>query len=385
MADAWTKCGHEGCTNQSSICRACYKLANGECEEHRSAKRVRIGRYIYCTKDECSKMARCGKCDEPTVTTTVCISSDNGGYSCPGRCNKTTDLCAECSDWKPKFGAKSHVLLCPECHVVYLGSRACGNCNEIAGDVDTRYTCKCCGVKGCARCDPKYAKVNDVSYGSPDYFCGPCRKGSSAKSIENEYKAKGWFRCELHSSIEHLVTVHPYIVYSVYPSPDNKRSILRFELMDKYKKTTHRFCDVRPHEIVFIDKYITDHPEKHVTYDGKSYTYPFTRTVEYIFQTLLGDVLLVTDDPHAKGYYGYQLFVGDGITMEEHKILNFDRWKDGGTTFIDTDVGKLFSPSAYDRKDKMPTWKGEEIKELNKSNYTMTFPPGGPVVITELL
>lgn len=103
-----------------------------------------------------------------------------------------------------------------------------------------------------------------------------------------------------------------------------------------------------------------------VTMNGETFTkveaYQPTETVklpeirqeQYAFTLKGGEKLKVTADKYNFTYESFKLFIGE----REIPIKHIERFRDGGTTIIDTDEGRLFVPAD---RNKKPTWNGEEI------------------------
>jgi hypothetical protein len=56
--------------------------------------------------------------------------------------------------------------------------------------------------------------------------------------------------------------------------------------------------------------------------------------------------------------------------MTRVPILSVERYRDGGTTYIRTPEGVLFSPTPCDRQTK-PTWDGDGIERLKPDLYAI--------------
>jgi hypothetical protein len=97
---------------------------------------------------------------------------------------------------------------------------------------------------------------------------------------------------------------------------------------------------------------------------------PTVREVEYLFK-LKGEVYIyVSHDKYKFSYESFKMFLGKPAQMKEIPVLNVQRYRDGGTTHIETAQGTLFSPTPFDKKKK-PTWGGEQIKQIDSKNFVI--------------
>lgn len=95
---------------------------------------------------------------------------------------------------------------------------------------------------------------------------------------------------------------------------------------------------------------------------------PTVREAEYLFRLDDGTYIYVSHDKYKYGYETFKLFAGPADHLEEIPINNVERYRDGGTTYVKTDKGTLFSPTPFDKKAK-PTWDGEKVKELDLKKF----------------
>lgn len=90
------------------------------------------------------------------------------------------------------------------------------------------------------------------------------------------------------------------------------------------------------------------------------------RTPEYLFLIDDNELLYVDRDPD----WHFRLFVGArGAPMRQIEVTDFRRAKDGGSTWITTPEGELFSPAA--RRDVMPKWKDRPIVPKDPGAYSI--------------
>ncbi len=110
---------------------------------------------------------------------------------------------------------------------------------------------------------------------------------------------------------------------------------------------------------------------------------PVVRVPEYLFVRYdrSGPVewIYVSTDKYNDSYTAFRLFAGqDPLNLPEIRITKEPaRFRDGGTTFIETAEGELFSPSPYPGiisryRGMAPTWKGRIVQRVNPSLFIIT-------------
>jgi hypothetical protein len=105
---------------------------------------------------------------------------------------------------------------------------------------------------------------------------------------------------------------------------------------------------------------------------------PRTRKPEYLFAEEHGAFLIyVSADKYNYSYESFRLFIGHpGETaLRKLAIRQVRRMRDGGTTYIHTEEGSLYSPSKLGHVDKTPTWKGRadhKLVERDPSQFVIT-------------
>lgn len=114
---------------------------------------------------------------------------------------------------------------------------------------------------------------------------------------------------------------------------------------------------------------------------------PLARRAEYLFRKKDGALIYVSSDKYNYSYESFKLFVGDGKTMREIPVQDVCRYRDGGTTYVKTGVGTLFSPSPMKSDPEVfPRWEeGEEQQELIRlepKDCDIVETPDGQVFIT---
>lgn len=71
---------------------------------------------------------------------------------------------------------------------------------------------------------------------------------------------------------------------------------------------------------------------------------PDVEEPEYLFRRDNGQYVFVTASKYRFSYDSFRLFFGDGEGMEEIMVDDVTRYRDGGTTYIRTPAGMLYSP-----------------------------------------
>lgn len=98
---------------------------------------------------------------------------------------------------------------------------------------------------------------------------------------------------------------------------------------------------------------------------------PTVRAPEYLFRLVGGIFIYVSANKYNYSYESFKFFLGKPGQMKEFPVLSVDRYRDGGTTYIKTSAGTLFSPTPFKKPKVKPTWDGEKIKELQPDQYTI--------------
>lgn len=68
----------------------------------------------------------------------------------------------------------------------------------------------------------------------------------------------------------------------------------------------------------------------------------------------------VLDYKYSEGFESVRFFIGYNWRLREVEIKSIERWRDGGTTLIETTDGVLYVPSPF-KKDESATWNGEKL------------------------
>ncbi|TSC83220.1 MAG: hypothetical protein G01um101419_130 [Parcubacteria group bacterium Gr01-1014_19] len=96
---------------------------------------------------------------------------------------------------------------------------------------------------------------------------------------------------------------------------------------------------------------------------------PTIRQPEYLFGAPDGNYIYVSADKFRYSYESFKLFIGGGEKMREVSIKHVDRYRDGGTTNIETAEGVLYSPTPF-RSDAVATWQGDvKLTKLDPTQF----------------
>jgi hypothetical protein len=90
---------------------------------------------------------------------------------------------------------------------------------------------------------------------------------------------------------------------------------------------------------------------------------PTIRVKEYLLCNSSGTFIYTSYDkfqidPH-------KFFIGEYNNMKPVEILSFDRYRDGGTTYIETSNGTLFVPTPWEKNDKAIKFEEERFFEFD--------------------
>ena len=98
---------------------------------------------------------------------------------------------------------------------------------------------------------------------------------------------------------------------------------------------------------------------------------PTIRQPEYLFVLPDGQYLYVSADKYRYSYQSFKLFVGPRDAMRQIPIARVMRARDGGTTYVETGEGTLFSPTPFN-KDAKTTWKDEiELTKVDPKQFNI--------------
>jgi hypothetical protein len=117
---------------------------------------------------------------------------------------------------------------------------------------------------------------------------------------------------------------------------------------------------------------------------SKTVPLPATRRTEYFCQTEDGTFVYVSADEFNYSYESFRLYVGNGKSMRQIPVNDVTRYRDGGTTFIETAEETFYSPSPFNvRRDPnlVPKWGTNKLVELDPNNYDIREKANGKVTI----
>ncbi len=105
---------------------------------------------------------------------------------------------------------------------------------------------------------------------------------------------------------------------------------------------------------------------------------PRVRKPEYLFAEERGEFLIyVSADKYNYSYERFKLFIGTfgDVELREIPIRQVKRMRDGGTTYIHTEEGSLYSPSRLGHAGSVATWKGPDghkLVEYDPKKFSIT-------------
>lgn len=77
-------------------------------------------------------------------------------------------------------------------------------------------------------------------------------------------------------------------------------------------------------------------------------------------------ILALTRDNPVPYYKGFRAFVGPAEKLREIKVKNVERYRDGGTTYVETTAGSFYFPRGLRGLEEKPTFRGEPIEEFER-------------------
>ena len=109
---------------------------------------------------------------------------------------------------------------------------------------------------------------------------------------------------------------------------------------------------------------------------------PSARRPEYLFQDEHGAfVIYVSAAKYSYSYESFRLFMGTlSGEFREIPIRRVVRMRDGGTTYIHTEEGTLYSPSKFGHAGAVATWQGpagHELREYDPRKFPIVETPQG--------
>lgn len=95
------------------------------------------------------------------------------------------------------------------------------------------------------------------------------------------------------------------------------------------------------------------------TFDHSKLTgLPNVRDVEYLLKDGSGKLYFVSNSKYDYSYESLRLYIGDGEEMRQVPIKKVARYRDGGSTFLQTEEGTLYVPTSFNEL-LVPHW-GED-------------------------
>lgn len=102
--------------------------------------------------------------------------------------------------------------------------------------------------------------------------------------------------------------------------------------------------------------------------DVRFHLFPLQRRPEYLFRTKDGKYIYVSVDKLEHSYKSFKLFYGSAEAMKQIPVTYVVRYRDGGTTYVHTDSGTLFSPTPFE-KEKKAMWLDQEVEKLDPQEF----------------
>jgi hypothetical protein len=97
-----------------------------------------------------------------------------------------------------------------------------------------------------------------------------------------------------------------------------------------------------------------------------------TRVLTYLYQYGSKLIYVSTDKNSDHPLESFRMFIGkaNGKPMKEILIDAVSRRRDGGTTYIHTNQGRLYSPTPI-KKEEFPTWRHNLLHAVIPSQYNI--------------
>jgi hypothetical protein len=110
---------------------------------------------------------------------------------------------------------------------------------------------------------------------------------------------------------------------------------------------------------------------------------PQVRQAEYLFSLADDKLLYVSSDRYAYSdefYESFRLFIGRGDKFTEFDVRLVDRLRDGGTTYITTEIGTLYTPPRSSGA-AVASWRGQPVERCLLDDFNIQ-DDGNQVIIT---
>lgn len=92
---------------------------------------------------------------------------------------------------------------------------------------------------------------------------------------------------------------------------------------------------------------------------------PNNHVIEYLYQISDEKYILVTSPEYNSTYESSKFYFIKNNRLIESKILDFTRYRDGGTTVIKVKEGEFFKPTSFE-KEKKPTWNDNFMIKIDE-------------------
>jgi|GEM_PF-2845481 len=114
---------------------------------------------------------------------------------------------------------------------------------------------------------------------------------------------------------------------------------------------------------------------------------PLTRRTEYLCQAEDDSTFVyISANKYNDFYDTWKLFVGDGKTMRLITVSNVERYRDGGTTYVETAEQAFFSPSPFNAENDptlVPRWGDRKLVSLDPKDYDVVETADDQVTISK--
>lgn len=107
-------------------------------------------------------------------------------------------------------------------------------------------------------------------------------------------------------------------------------------------------------------------PKQKIRADAHFEQLPNPDKVEYLLKD--GSQYLVVTSPTYTSEYNFKMYAGKAGKWSPIKVNWADRYRDGGTTIVETEKGRLFMPhDASDGRPQIPKWRGHSVTKLEST------------------
>lgn len=96
---------------------------------------------------------------------------------------------------------------------------------------------------------------------------------------------------------------------------------------------------------------------------------PDERVSHYCYKDINNNIVYIDNLKYDFKYKNYRLFVIENDNVKQHNIIDFKRYRDGGTTIIKTESDEFYFPvNMFNNSEKFPTWNGVEIVKIESES-----------------